>query len=341
MTNDDLAAQIGTRATPRAATERPDVLTPIRELLIADEAATVLIGIDGTPIDAQRGRRRPVRDPARAVGRRPAGSARRARPGAPAAALDPEGGVWRGEIDLPAPFEGRRSYACTVLVRHDVSSRYGGYIAVLCRDITDERLRSAQMLHLLEHDATTGLLNRSAALERTAAALRDAGALGGEVAVLLIDVDRLRDVNDALGHDIGDRLLVSTAKRLGTAVRPDDVVARLGGDEFLRDLPRRDRRRRGDGAGRPDPPRAHGPSHDPPARARRVGERRREHLRPLDPGDHTRGGRDPARVARRHRGPRGQGGRAGAGGDVHQPAALEGSGADRARCGAVAGAPGG
>ena len=227
MSHDDTATGV------RPRTDRPDVLLPLRELLVADEASTVLIGIDGTPIDANA-----------------AGAALFGTPQVPSAdgrlalrdvldqvpqqlLVDPEGGVWRGEIDLPQPIEGHRTYATTVLVRHDLSSPHGGYIAVLCRDVTDERLRSRQMLHLLEHDATTGLLNRAAALDRTAAALRSAARTGGEVAVLLIDVDRLRDVNDALGHEIGDRLLASTAKRLSTAVRPDDVVARLGGDEFM------------------------------------------------------------------------------------------------------------
>ena len=174
MTHDDTATPTGVRAAARA--ERPDVLTPLRELLIADEAATVLIGIDGTPIDANA-----------------AGAALFGTPQVPTAdgrlalrdvldqvpqqlLLDPEGGVWRGEIDLPQPIEGRRTYASTVLVRHDVQSPHGGYIAVLCRDVTDERLRAGQLMHLLEHDATTGLLNRSAALERTGcidARLRD------------------------------------------------------------------------------------------------------------------------------------------------------------------------
>jgi diguanylate cyclase (GGDEF)-like protein len=230
---DHPALTTGPPPPPRAAGDRLDVLGPLRQLLVADDAATVLIGIDGTPIDANE-----------------AGAALFGTPQVPTAdgrlalrnvldqvpqrlLVDPEGGVWRGEIDLPQPLHGPRTYACTVLVRHLVTSPYGGYIAVLCRDITDERIRARQMLHLLEHDATTGLLNRSAAIDRTAQALRAAAHEGGEVAVLLIDVDRLRDVNDALGHEIGDRLLASTAKRLNTAVRPDDIVARLGGDEFM------------------------------------------------------------------------------------------------------------
>jgi diguanylate cyclase (GGDEF)-like protein len=119
------------------------------------------------------------------------------------------------------------------LVRHDPLSSAGGFIGIICRDVSDDRMRSAELMHLLEHDPTTGLLNRAAAIERIANALSRASQLGSEIAVLMIDVDRLRDVNDALGHEVGDRLLASTAKRLATAVRPEDIVARLGGDEFM------------------------------------------------------------------------------------------------------------
>jgi diguanylate cyclase (GGDEF)-like protein len=217
-------------AFPRGGRGAHDVLSQLRDLLAADEAATMIVGIDGTPIDANTAGVElfggtaddgptPLRDVLDQVPQQ--------------LLLDPEGGVWRGEVDLSRAGGPPCVQACTVLVRHDASSPSGGYIGVICRDVTDDRVRSAELLHLLEHDPTTGLLNRSAALERTASALRQASQGGGEVAVLMIDVDRLRDVNDALGHEIGDRLLASTAKRLTTAVRPDDVVARLGGDEFM------------------------------------------------------------------------------------------------------------
>jgi diguanylate cyclase (GGDEF)-like protein len=146
---------------------------------------------------------------------------------------DPEGGVWHGDVDLAVPGAPASIQAATVLVRHDPQTPDGGFIAVMCRDVTDDRSETAELRHLLEHDSMTGLLNRGAALDRVAAAVRDLDVDGGEVAILIIDVDRLRDVNDALGHDIGDRLLASTAKRLTTAVRPSDVVARVGGDQFL------------------------------------------------------------------------------------------------------------
>ena len=227
-------------AVPRAVTGHGgsgahDVLAQLRDLLAADEAATVIIGIDGTPIDANT-----------------AGAALFGSLAGPAdehddhstlrdvldqvpqqLLLDPEGGVWRGEIDLSRTTGPTCIQACTVLVRHDPLSSAGGFIGIICRDVSDERTHSAELLHLLEHDPTTGLLNRAAALERIGNALRRAAQVGGEIAVLMIDVDRLRDVNDALGHEVGDRLLASTAKRLTTAVRPDDIVARLGGDEFM------------------------------------------------------------------------------------------------------------
>lgn len=146
---------------------------------------------------------------------------------------DPEGGIWHGDVDVSIHGTADSVQATSVLVHHDPSTPDGGFIAVMCRDVTDERRRHEALLQLLEHDHVTGLLNRSAAIERLADALRRIDEDGGEVAVLLVDIDRLRDVNDALGHEIGDRLLASSAKRLSTAVRPNDVVARLGGDQFV------------------------------------------------------------------------------------------------------------
>ena len=212
-----------------------DVLSHLRELLAADEAATVIIGIDGTPIDANAAGAALFGSVAGSADEQDDSSTLRdVLDQVPQQLLlDPEGGVWRGEIDLSRPAGPTCIQTCTVLVRHDPLSSAGGFIGIICRDVSDERIRSAELLHLLEHDPTTGLLNRAAAVERIGNALRRASQVGGEIAVLMIDVDRLRDVNDALGHEIGDRLLASTAKRLTTAVRPEDIVARLGGDEFM------------------------------------------------------------------------------------------------------------
>jgi diguanylate cyclase (GGDEF)-like protein len=146
---------------------------------------------------------------------------------------DPEGGVWHGDVDVSVHGTTDSVQATTVLVQHDPTTSDGGFIAIMCQDVTDDRQRQQSLLQLLEHDNVTGLLNRTAAIERLADAMRRINEDGGEVAVLLVDIDRLRDVNDALGHEIGDRLLASTAKRLSTAVRPNDIVARLGGDQFV------------------------------------------------------------------------------------------------------------
>ena len=146
---------------------------------------------------------------------------------------DVAGGVWHGDIDVAVPGAPPTIQSTTVVVRHEPGTPRGGFIAVMCRDVTDERARMSELRHLIEYDPVTGLLNRMAALDRIANALRRIDEDGLEVAVLIVDVDRLRDVNDALGHEVGDRLLVSTAKRLTTAVRPSDIVARLGADEFL------------------------------------------------------------------------------------------------------------
>lgn len=223
-----LSAETGSRVAAPV-----DAIAHLRALLVADEAATVVIGIDGSLIDANEAGAALFSEAA-TPGRSERSQLRFVLDQIPRQLLvDPEGGIWRGEIDLSVPDGPTAVHALTVLVRHDPTSPNGGYIAVLCRDVSDDRERLDQLQHLLEHDPTTGLLNRTAALQRTADALRRIDSVGGEVAVLLIDVDRLRDVNDALGQEIGDRLLASTAKRLASAVRPDDVVARLGGDEFM------------------------------------------------------------------------------------------------------------
>lgn len=82
------------------------------------------------------------------------------------------------------------------------------------------------------HDALTGLPNRTLLATRMADALQNASAVGGNVALMLIDLDRFKEVNDTMGHHYGDLLLQVVARRLQQAVRDGDTVARLGGDEF-------------------------------------------------------------------------------------------------------------
>ncbi len=87
------------------------------------------------------------------------------------------------------------------------------------------------------HDHLTGLPNRTLLLRRTAEALTEAGRTGAKCGFLLLDLDRFKEVNDTLGHPLGDGLLQVIAYRLARSVRPGDMVARLGGDEFAVLLP--------------------------------------------------------------------------------------------------------
>jgi diguanylate cyclase (GGDEF)-like protein/PAS domain S-box-containing protein len=108
-------------------------------------------------------------------------------------------------------------------------------------DMTERKRTEAQLRELAEHDALTGLLNRrcfTRELERHAAHARRYGAEG---AVLVLDADHFKQVNDTAGHGAGDRLLVEVAEALRARLRGTDVIARFGGDEFAILLPRADR----------------------------------------------------------------------------------------------------
>jgi diguanylate cyclase (GGDEF)-like protein/PAS domain S-box-containing protein len=100
------------------------------------------------------------------------------------------------------------------------------------RDISERKEAELELSHAALHDSLTGLPNRALFLDRLGLALRRTERRSGSVAVLFGDLDRFKIVNDSLGHDAGDRLLVDVAKRIAAALRPADTVARFGGDEF-------------------------------------------------------------------------------------------------------------
>ncbi|MBE9096264.1 EAL domain-containing protein [Tychonema sp. LEGE 07203] len=107
-------------------------------------------------------------------------------------------------------------------------------IVINCHDITQRKKAEEQLLHDAFHDALTGLPNRSLFIDRLEHSLRLAKRRTDYLfAVLFLDLDRFKVVNDSLGHTIGDRLLFAIARRLETCLRPGDTVARLGGDEFV------------------------------------------------------------------------------------------------------------
>ena len=108
----------------------------------------------------------------------------------------------------------------------------GGLVLEAARLRELDRARRKELHHRAHHDSLTGLGNRSLFYERVGAALATAQRESREVALLLLDLDDFKDINDGLGHDHGDRLLFEVGARLRDAVREGDLVARLGGDEF-------------------------------------------------------------------------------------------------------------
>ena len=103
----------------------------------------------------------------------------------------------------------------------------------IARDITDAKQLHDELTRQATHDALTGLPNRVLFLRKVADALERSRTLKRGVTVLFIDLDKLKEINDTIGHAVGDQLIVNISKRLASATRPSDVVARIGGDEFV------------------------------------------------------------------------------------------------------------
>jgi diguanylate cyclase (GGDEF)-like protein/PAS domain S-box-containing protein len=99
-------------------------------------------------------------------------------------------------------------------------------------DITERKAAEAEILHLARTDPLTGLANRATFFERLQQAFAASRRGAASFALLSLDIDRFKDVNDTLGHPAGDQLLTTVAERLEASVRESDIVARLGGDEF-------------------------------------------------------------------------------------------------------------
>ena len=110
------------------------------------------------------------------------------------------------------------------------------FISVV-KDISRRKQAEEALLRMANHDALTGLPNRALLQDRLAQAIAHAHRNGSQVAVMFIDLDRFKHVNDSLGHDAGDRMIVEIARRLSSVLRDTDTVARQGGDEFVVVLP--------------------------------------------------------------------------------------------------------
>ena len=119
----------------------------------------------------------------------------------------------------------------------EASGTISHFVAVK-RDITDRLRAEARVRHLAHHDPLTDLPNRALFHDRLLQALSEGLRYGEQTALLLLDLDRFKDINDTLGHDAGDALLLEVGRRLLACTRESDTVARLGGDEFALILPR-------------------------------------------------------------------------------------------------------
>src|SRR5256885_13016862 len=135
-------------------------------------------------------------------------------------------GRWRGEA------AGHRRDGSQFPQEISLTSLDGGGFVCIVRDITERTYAEEQIKHLAYHDALTNLPNRLLFKDRVTVALSHAQRDHTRLAVLFLDLDRFKVINDSLGHNIGDQLLQAVAARVQACVRESDTVARLGGDEF-------------------------------------------------------------------------------------------------------------
>jgi diguanylate cyclase (GGDEF)-like protein/PAS domain S-box-containing protein len=139
--------------------------------------------------------------------------------------------VEKGNLNYPA----RRRDGSRFELEFAVTRMGGGktpQLVVVFRDITERKATEQRLTQLALHDALTGLPNRANFEQHLPDALARRRRSGGQLALMVLDVDKFKKVNDSLGHAAGDLLLVAFAKRLQGALRESDLVARLGGDEF-------------------------------------------------------------------------------------------------------------
>jgi diguanylate cyclase (GGDEF)-like protein/PAS domain S-box-containing protein len=146
-------------------------------------------------------------------------------------------GSWNGELDMDRKNGEPITAGIRVSRVEDPQSGLPANFIWIFSDITERKQAEERMRHIAQHDALTGLPNRLSLLMRLAQLLPEARRHEWRVAIMFIDLDRFKIINDTLGHQIGDELLREVAVRLTGVVRETDFVARLGGDEFVVILP--------------------------------------------------------------------------------------------------------
>jgi diguanylate cyclase (GGDEF)-like protein/PAS domain S-box-containing protein len=142
------------------------------------------------------------------------------------------GGSWHGEIWNRRKNGESYPEILSISAIRDEAGTVSHYVAVF-HDISDMKLKDKQLEHQAYHDALTGLPNRILVLDRLSVAISHANRTGTKVAVLFLDLDNFKKINDSLGHARGDMLLQAVAQRLVDLYGEESTVARQGGDEFL------------------------------------------------------------------------------------------------------------
>jgi len=144
-------------------------------------------------------------------------------------------GHWEGDL-VYGPLDALRHLEVRLSSVRDADGAIGQFVGVM-RDVTEKKRVEERLEHLAHHDHLTGLPNRKLLLDRLNLALARARRYSAPLAVLFVDLDGFKTINDTLGHAVGDGVLVSVAERLRDLIRASDTVARLGGDEFVVLLP--------------------------------------------------------------------------------------------------------
>jgi diguanylate cyclase (GGDEF)-like protein len=142
-----------------------------------------------------------------------------------------KGMLERASLRLPHKFERARPSGLVLEIR-GMPLPDGGFVSIYT-DVTERKAAEAEINRLAHFDSLTGLTNRHSLESRLEQSLADAKRHDTRLAVLFLDLDRFKQVNDSLGHAVGDELLIEVSRRLQSSVRESDVVARLGGDEFV------------------------------------------------------------------------------------------------------------
>ena len=135
-----------------------------------------------------------------------------------------------GSVDQPQAYERKRTDGRVIEVR-SMPLRGGGHVGT-CSDVTDRRVADARMRFLAHHDGLTLLANRGVLQDHLDRSVTACAAVLDGLALLYIDLDRFKPINDVYGHVVGDQLLIEVAQRMRGMVREEDLVARMGGDEF-------------------------------------------------------------------------------------------------------------